>query len=66
MATQCTRESLRKAIEICERYQRGTAHSDIRVSNLRIGKKTVAADVTVVNGDGYMKKLRNRYDLFAL
>ncbi len=66
MASKCTKDNLRKAIEICERYQRDINHSDVRVTNLRIGKDTVAADVTVINDDGYTKKLRNRYDIFSL
>jgi hypothetical protein len=66
MASKIDRDSIRKAIETCERYQKGMNLSDVRVTNLRIGKGTVAADVTVIDDDGRTKKLRNRYDIFSL
>ena len=66
MASKITKDNLRKAIETCERYQRGINLSDVRVTNLRIGKGTVGADVTVVDDDGHTEKLRHRYDIFSL
>jgi hypothetical protein len=66
MASKFTRDNMRKAIETCERYQTGLNLSDVRVTNLRIGKTSVTADVTVVNDDGRAKKHRNTYDLISL
>ncbi len=66
MAIKISRDSLRKAIETCERYRKGMNHCDVRVTNLRIGKSSVAADVTVVDFEGRTKKLCNRYDIFSL
>ncbi len=66
MARRNTSDSIRKAIETCERYQKGLNLSDVRATNLRIGKTTVSADVSVVDYDGHAKKYRNRYDIISL
>jgi hypothetical protein len=66
MAKILISDGIRKAIETCERYQRGFDYSDVRVSNLRIGKTIVSADVRVIDADGYARKRRNKYDIISL
>jgi hypothetical protein len=66
MARRMTSDGIRRAIETCESYQRGANLSDVKVTNLRIGKATVSADVSVVDSDERTRKHRGRYDIFSL